>query len=79
MRILQLTLLQYNGMLKGPYDLLAARQGEVATEQAYIEAWRDYWLARVELERAVGGRLGGDRLSTTEGARINPDKAGAKP
>jgi cobalt-zinc-cadmium efflux system outer membrane protein len=79
MRILQLTLLQYNGMLKGPYDLLAARQGEVATEQAYIEAWRDYWLARVELERAVGGRLGGERQPGTDTARINPDKAGAKP
>lgn len=56
-RILNLTLQQYNGMLKGPYDLLLAKQSEVATEQAYIEARRDYWIARAELERAVGGRL----------------------
>ena len=57
MRILNLTMQQYNGMLKGPYDLLLAKQTEVATEQSYIDTWRDYWIARTELERAVGGRL----------------------
>jgi cobalt-zinc-cadmium efflux system outer membrane protein len=57
MRILQLTLEQYNGMLMGPYDLLLAKQNEVQTEQAYIEAWRDYWIERTELERAMGGRV----------------------
>lgn len=57
MHILNLTLEQYNGMLKGPYDLLLAKQSELATEQAYIEAWRDYWIARAQLERAVGGRF----------------------
>jgi cobalt-zinc-cadmium efflux system outer membrane protein len=56
-RILELTLEQYNGMLKGAYDLLLAKEGEVGTERAYIEAWRDYWIARVELERAVGGEV----------------------
>ncbi len=57
MRMLQLTLQEYNGMLKGTYDLLLAKQNEVVTEQAYIEAWRDYWIARVQLERALGGRI----------------------
>jgi len=56
-RILDLTLRQYNMMLKGAYDLLAAKQSEVATERAYVEAWRDYWLSRTELERALGGKL----------------------
>lgn len=65
-RILNLTLEQYNGMLKGPYDLLLAKQNEVATEQAYIDAWRDYWIARSELERAVGGRLPVTWGSTTQ-------------
>jgi len=54
---LNLTLQQYNYMLKGPYDLLLAKQNEVAAERSYIEAWRDYWIARAELERAVGGSL----------------------
>ena len=56
-QVLALTLQQYNGMLKGAYDLLAAKANEATAERSYIEAWRDYWLARVELERAVGGRL----------------------
>ena len=56
---MNLTLQQYNFMLKGAYDLLLAKQNEVAAERSYIEAWRDYWIARAELERAVGGSLSG--------------------
>jgi cobalt-zinc-cadmium efflux system outer membrane protein len=56
-RALNLTLEQYNYMLKGTYDLLLAKQNEIAAERTYIEAWRDYWIARAELERAVGGSL----------------------
>lgn len=56
---LKLTLQQYNYMLKGAYDLLLAKQNEVAAERSHIEAWRDYWIARTELERAVGGNLSG--------------------
>ena len=59
-RVLDLTLTSYNAMLKGPYDLLFARQNELAAERGYIEALRDYWVARADLERAVGGRLTGN-------------------
>jgi len=55
--ILDLTLKQHNMMLKGAYDLLLAKQSEVTAERAYVEAWRDYWIARTQLELAVGGRL----------------------
>jgi cobalt-zinc-cadmium efflux system outer membrane protein len=44
-KALNLTLQQYNFMLKGAYDLLLAKQNEVAAERSYIEAWRDYWIA----------------------------------
>ena len=60
---LNLTLQQYNYMLKGAYDLLLAKQNEVAAERSYIEAWRDYWVARAELEHAVGGSLSGKSYS----------------
>jgi cobalt-zinc-cadmium efflux system outer membrane protein len=56
-RILELTLRHYNMMLKGAYELLLARQHQAEAERGYVEAWRDYWMARTELERAVGGRL----------------------
>lgn len=64
-RALTLTLEQYNYMLKGTYDLLLAKQGEIAAERTYIESWRDYWIARAELERAVGGGLSNVSSSKT--------------
>ena len=56
-RVLRETLLQYNAMQKSNYDLLAAKEREQVAERGYVEALRDYWIARAELERAVGGRL----------------------
>ena len=49
------TLLQYNAMQVGNYDLLLAKQREQQAEQATIEALRDYWIARVRLQTALGG------------------------
>lgn len=63
-RVLDLTLTSYNSMLKGPYDLLLARQNELAAERGYIDALRDYWIARADLERAVGGQLTNIRAKT---------------
>jgi cobalt-zinc-cadmium efflux system outer membrane protein len=56
-KILRETLLHYNAMQRNSYELLLAKEQEQMTEQSGVEALRDYWLARVELERAVGGRL----------------------
>jgi len=47
----------YDAMLLGVYQLLLAKQNEVNAYREYIEAVRDYWIARSNLERAVGGRL----------------------
>ncbi|MEQ2005564.1 MAG: TolC family protein [Limisphaerales bacterium] len=56
-RILRETLLQYNAMQKSSFELLAAKEREQAAEREAIEALRDYWIARAELEHAVGGSL----------------------
>ena len=55
--IIKQTLYQYNYMLKGVYDLLRAKQEEINTQRDYIMALRDYWIARSELEHAVGKSL----------------------
>jgi cobalt-zinc-cadmium efflux system outer membrane protein len=55
--ILDQSQLHYNGMFIGPYQLLSAKQGEVEARRGYIEAIRDYWSARAELARALGGAL----------------------
>jgi cobalt-zinc-cadmium efflux system outer membrane protein len=49
--------LHYNGMFIGPYQLLAAKQAEVEAQRRYLEVRRNYWIARADLERAVGGAL----------------------
>jgi len=62
--IVQLSQQYYDAMLLGVYQLLLAKQTEFATYREYIEALRDYWIARSDLERAVGGRVGAARPST---------------
>jgi cobalt-zinc-cadmium efflux system outer membrane protein len=48
------TQLQYNGMLVGPYQLLSAKRGELAARQSAVAAQLQYWIARADLDRAVG-------------------------
>lgn len=49
-----------NFMLIGVFELIQAKVAEYDAYQAYLEAVRDYWLARVELARLVGRRLPSD-------------------
>lgn len=59
-RIVALSQEQYNAMLLGVYQLLQAKQNEINSYREYIEAVRDYWIARADLERAIGTRLTGE-------------------
>jgi cobalt-zinc-cadmium efflux system outer membrane protein len=56
-RIVALAQQRYDAMLLGAYELLLAKDSEVNAYRDYIDAVRDYWVARSDLERAVGGRL----------------------
>jgi cobalt-zinc-cadmium efflux system outer membrane protein len=56
-RILNESLLNYNAMEVGDFELFATKAEEARTEREYIEAVRDYWITRAELERVVGGNL----------------------
>ena len=46
-----------NFMFIGQFELLLSKQQQYDTYQGYLEAVRDYWLARVDLIRAVGANL----------------------
>ena len=48
---------RYNAMLLGVFQLLLVKRSEIDGYRGYIEAVRDYWLARIELSRVVGGQL----------------------
>jgi len=64
-RIIDLTTTQYNSMLKGGYDLVLAKQNELTAQRGYLEALRDYWIARADLERATGGAASPTRISSS--------------
>lgn len=51
---------QVNFMLMGVFELILAKQQEYDAYQEYLEAVRDYWIARAKLRRVVGGRLPDD-------------------
>ena len=74
-RIVALSQERYNFMLSGAFELLTARKGEIAAYRAYVEAVQDYWIARTELERVMGGRLaGGSRSALPEPRPVEPEK-----
>jgi cobalt-zinc-cadmium efflux system outer membrane protein len=56
-KVTEQTLLHYNGMFISAFQLLTAKQSEVDARRGYLEALRDYWIARAELARALGGSL----------------------
>jgi cobalt-zinc-cadmium efflux system outer membrane protein len=56
-RIVRQTELQYNAMNTGVFQLLAAKRDQVETARAWVEALRDYWIARAELDQLLAGRL----------------------
>jgi cobalt-zinc-cadmium efflux system outer membrane protein len=58
--------LQFNAMQKNNFDLFLSKQQELESEKDYVGAWRDYWIARAELEQAVGGRLGTPATLTSQ-------------
>ena len=54
-RIVELTKLEHNAMLAGVFQLLQARQNEMQARRDSIDAQREYWTARVDLDRALQG------------------------
>ena len=71
-RIVALSQERYNAMLLGVYELILAKQNEVNAYRDLIDAARDYWVARADLERAVGGRLEpGAAPTKTDGSKKN--------
>jgi cobalt-zinc-cadmium efflux system outer membrane protein len=56
--------LYYNAMQIGIFQLLRDREQQIETGVAYVEALREYWLARTDLSQIASGRL-----PATSGAR----------
>jgi outer membrane protein, heavy metal efflux system len=57
-RILRLTQLEYNAMLRGVFQLIEARQQLAEAQREEVLAARDHWVARTELDLALVGVAG---------------------
>jgi cobalt-zinc-cadmium efflux system outer membrane protein len=56
-RIVNEAQLHYNAMQIGIVQLLRDREQQIETGVAYVEALRDYWVARTHLSQIASGRL----------------------
>lgn len=73
--VLKQTLLQYNAMQVGVFQLLQARRDQLDTARMYIDTLREYWRTRAELEKILAGHLG----SATDPMSSEEPGAGAMP
>jgi cobalt-zinc-cadmium efflux system outer membrane protein len=75
--VVEETLKFYNGMLVGVYELLLAQQAQVLTAKQYVEANKEFWLAWVDLERAVGASVPAPQAAPHASAMPAPQAAAA--
>ncbi|MBV8037132.1 TolC family protein [Roseateles sp.] len=69
-RISDENVLRYNGMFISVFELLADARAQIAAVNASIEALRDFWVARADLDMALVGKpvLGGGAAAAVAGA-----------
>jgi len=56
-QIVQSAQKHYNFMLQGVYSLLESKEDEINAHRNHIEALKNYWIKRSELDFAIGGGL----------------------
>lgn len=76
-RIVEENHLMYNAMEAGPAELLRAKRDEYVGQREKVEALRDYWVARSELERTMGGSLECYTCPPTASAHASAAPAGS--
>ena len=76
--VTQRTLEELNFMLADAFEALQAKREQYDAYGEYIEAVRDYWLARVALRLALGGALPDD-AQAAHGAGLSLDQPAAAP
>jgi cobalt-zinc-cadmium efflux system outer membrane protein len=65
-RVVEQTLLEYNAMLVGLFQLLQAKRDQIQTAASYVEQHRDYWVARTNVEQLLAGRRYPEISATTD-------------
>ncbi|MBX3181928.1 MAG: TolC family protein [Polyangiaceae bacterium] len=75
-RVTEQSLLEYNAMSIGVFELLAARSAELSAAREAARALERYWLVRLGLEQLASGRLGPE---VSVGSAVEPARASAAP
>lgn len=70
-RLVDETQLQFNAMNTGIFQLLTVKRDQIEAGRAYVDALRDYWVVRSEMEQLLAGRL-----VITSGRSEGPDSMG---
>lgn len=73
-RISDEQLLRYNGMLIGVFELLADSRSQIGSVNASIEALRDFWLAKADLDAVLIGRAA-SVMPVSSAAAAEPEAA----
>ncbi len=58
---------EYNAMQVGVFRLLQIQQQQILTGRRYVEALRDYWLARARIGQLLNGRMGSGKSMAASG------------
>ena len=77
-RVLSQTLLEYNAMHVGVFQLLEARRQQIEAQRASVGALREYWRARATLEQLLAGRLAGTLPTASETPGTGASRARAR-
>jgi outer membrane protein, heavy metal efflux system len=66
-RATEQTILQFNAMQVGVFQLLAARREELDVEMAYVDSLAEYWTARAAVDAiTAGGRAGASAAAAVQ-------------
>ncbi|MFZ3202817.1 MAG: TolC family protein [Pseudomonas sp.] len=67
-RIAEENVLRYNGMFISTFELLADARKQILAVDGYLQAQRDFWIAKADLDMSM---LGAANLSTSAGAAMS--------
>lgn len=77
-KITHQTQLQYNAMQLGVFQLLQAKQAEIAIRGNYIDELLNYWIFQTELEQIRNGLLVGDTSTVPRDGMTSGQRSGSK-
>lgn len=75
-RISDENVLRYNGMLLSVFDLLADARSQIMSVNGYIEALRDFWLAKSDLDMAMIGKPSASSVPASMSATASDNAGG---